>query len=135
MPRKSTEALLVPVDGTRTRLEPPKALGEGAARVFRSLVASVDSGHFTRADLPLLVEYSRAVVQADHAQREIDAEGAVVDGKASPWIVVQEKSIRAMVALSMRLRLSPQSRLDRATAGAKSRSSGSRGIDALGIGE
>ena len=38
--------------------------------------------------------------------------GAVVDGKPSPWIVVQDKAVRAMVALSMRLRLSPQSRTD-----------------------
>jgi hypothetical protein len=31
---------------------------------------------------------------------------------ASPWLVVLEKCQRAVVALSMRLRLSPQSRLD-----------------------
>jgi hypothetical protein len=40
------------------------------------------------------------------------AGGPIVDGKASPWLVVQEKAVRAMTALSMRLRLSPQSRLD-----------------------
>jgi hypothetical protein len=33
-------------------------------------------------------------------------EGAVIDGKANAWLVVQEKCIRAMTALSMRLRLS-----------------------------
>jgi chaperonin subunit len=43
--------------------------------------------------------------------------GAVIDGKPSPWITVQEKAVRAMVALSMRLRLSPQSRIDPKTLG------------------
>ncbi len=36
----------------------------------------------------------------------------MIDGKASPWLMVQEKSVRALTALSMRLRLSPQSRID-----------------------
>jgi hypothetical protein len=31
-------------------------------------------------------------------------------GRISPWTVIQEKSVRSLVALSMRLRLSPQSR-------------------------
>ena len=43
--------------------------------------------------------------------------GAVINGKPSPWITVQEKAVRAMVALSMRLRLSPQSRIDAKTLG------------------
>ena len=34
----------------------------------------------------------------------------VIGGRTSPWLVVQEKSIRAMVALAMRLRISPQAR-------------------------
>jgi hypothetical protein len=36
----------------------------------------------------------------------------VIEGKPSPWIYVQEKAIRTLTALSMRLRLSPQSRID-----------------------
>ena len=34
----------------------------------------------------------------------------MVDGKPSPWLTVQEKAVRALVALSLRLRLSPQAR-------------------------
>jgi hypothetical protein len=47
----------------------------------------------------------------------IEAIGAVINGKASPWITIQEKAVRAMVALTMRLRLSPQSRIDPLTVG------------------
>ena len=36
----------------------------------------------------------------------------VIDGKTNPWLVVQEKAQRAMVALSARLRLAPQSRME-----------------------
>jgi phage terminase small subunit len=41
-------------------------------------------------------------------------EGAVVNGRLSPWVTVQEKAVRAMTALAMRLRLSPQARRERA---------------------
>jgi phage terminase small subunit len=95
-------------------------------------VVSVDAGHFRKSDLPLLTQYSAAIDLADQAQKHLDAEGAVIDGKTSPWIAIQEKAVRNMVALSMRLRLSPQSRLDRKTAGSNSRKgSGSLGVDAL----
>jgi hypothetical protein len=49
-----------------------------------------------------------------------------VGGKANPWIVVQEKAQRAMVALSARLRLSPQTRFDRLVAATTSRYQGPR---------
>jgi hypothetical protein len=48
---------------------------------------------------------------AERAAKEL-RKNPVVDGKASPWLLVQEKSVRALTALSMRLRLSPQSRID-----------------------
>jgi hypothetical protein len=58
------------------------------------------------------VRYVEASCLADHAGQELRC-GAVVDGKPSPWLVVLEKCQRAMVALSMRLRLSPQARSPR----------------------
>jgi phage terminase small subunit len=74
-------------------------------------VTGCDADHFRQTDLPLLSRYCEAAILAEQAALEL-RNGAVVDGKPSPWIVIQEKSVRAMVALSMRLRLSPQSRLD-----------------------
>ena len=45
----------------------------------------------------------------------------VIDGKTNPWLVVQEKAQRAMVALSARLRLAPQSRMESKVAAARRR--------------
>jgi phage terminase small subunit len=101
----------------RPPTEPPAApvgLSEPERTIFERLVAAVDRGHFTASDLPLLVSYVQAVAQHDRAVQALRAEGDVVNGKLSPWIVVQEKAIRAMTALSMRLRLSPQARRPRA---------------------
>jgi phage terminase small subunit len=93
---------------------PPAGLSTEEERIFQQLLASVDGGHFAASDLPLLVAYCQAVAQHDRAAARLRHDGDVVDGKVSPWIVVQEKAVRAMTALSMRLRLSPQARREKA---------------------
>ncbi len=72
-----------------------------------AIVAMISQG----VSMDVVVQGLTAVLN-EQAARELQRGGAVVDGKPSPWIVVQEKCIRALVSLSMRLRLSPQSRLD-----------------------
>src|SRR5215475_8318871 len=52
----------------------------------------------------------------DRAALEL-RKGAVVKGRVSPWLAIQREAIKAMVALSIRLRLSPQSRIDPKTLG------------------
>lgn len=54
---------------------------------------------------------------ARRAAVELDRDGPVIGDRASPWLIVQEKAHRAMAALSMRLRLSPQHRADSRSAG------------------
>jgi hypothetical protein len=56
-----------------------------------------------------LVQYCAASVLGERAMAEL-REAPVIEGKTSPWLAVFEKASRAMVALSMRLRLSPQAR-------------------------
>ena len=81
--------------------------------MFANLVASCDPEHFRLSDAPLLCRYCEAVVLAEKAAQELRRRGAVTkDGRVSGWITVQEKAVRALVSLSMRLRLSPQARLD-----------------------
>jgi hypothetical protein len=46
---------------------------------------------------------------AERAAQQL-REAPVVGGKPSPWLPVREKATRELVALSMRLRLSPQAR-------------------------
>jgi hypothetical protein len=84
--------------------------------VFVDLVAASDPEHFRSSDVPLLVRYVESIVLADRAALEL-RKGAVVKGKTSPWLAIQREAIKAMVALSMRLRLSPQSRIDPKTLG------------------
>jgi Phage terminase, small subunit len=81
-------------------------------RLFVEIVTACKPTHFVPSDLPLLVRYVEALALADEAAEQLHTEGAVINGKPSPWLVVLEKCQRAVVALSMRLRLSPQSRLD-----------------------
>jgi len=99
-----------PLRKRETRLRPPASLSEAERSIFVDLVAANPPSHFRESDLPLLCRYCEATALAEQAARELRKEGAVIAGRTSPWITVQEKSVRAMVALSMRLRLSPQAR-------------------------
>jgi phage terminase small subunit len=117
--RKSAAALsVIAVDGKPDRLLPPASLSDADRTVFVDLVTTCDPTHFQPSDLRLLCRYCEAPVLAEQAALEL-RRGAVVDGKPSPWITIQEKAVRAMVSLSMRLRLSPQSRIDPKTLGRK----------------
>jgi len=85
--------------------------------IFTDLIRAVDADHFGEGDIPLLVAYVQAIVMHQDAVKAIQRDGPVrADGKASAWLVLMEKAQRAMVALSMRLRLSPQARRERAVA-------------------
>ena len=118
MPRKSAAALsITPVNDEPPRLKAPSNLSEAEAAIFAAVVKACDPKHFRHSDLPLLCRFCELTALADHAAHELREHGAVIGGKPSPWIVVQEKCVRGLVALSMRLRLSPQSRLDPKTVG------------------
>lgn len=118
MPRISAAALATPrVDGAPELLKPPSYLGTAERRCFAALVESCGPAHFRRSDLPLLARFCEADCLAQLAAKHLKKEGAVVEGRPSAWISVQEKAIRAMVALAGRLRLSPQSRIDPKTVG------------------
>jgi len=115
--RKSGAGLgILQVDGKPNRLNPPISLSAAERAIFFDVVTACDRDHFRPSDLPLLVRYVEAAALGDQAAEQLRL-GAVVNGKPSPWITVQEKAVRAMVALSMRLRLSPQSRIDAKTLG------------------
>jgi phage terminase small subunit len=118
MPRTSTvaRAVIAPDDKTK-RLKPPASLSKSERILFEHIVSTLPASHFRPADVVLLTRYCEAAVLAEQAALELREGGAVVDNRASPWIVVQEKCCRVLVALAMRLRLCSQSRLDIKTAG------------------
>jgi phage terminase small subunit len=109
--RQSKASLDVRVDGKPPRLVPPRSLPKAERTVFLDLINAVDLDHFRPSDMPLLLRYVENIVLADRAAVELRRH-AVSAGKPSPWLAVQEKATRNVIALSMRLRLSPQSRLD-----------------------
>jgi hypothetical protein len=104
------------INGEPPRLQPPSSLSQAEAAIFIAVVKSCDPTHFRHSDLPLLCRFCEMTALADRAAREL-RDGAVMDGKASAWIVVQEKCVRGLVSLSARLRLCPQSRTDPKTTG------------------
>jgi phage terminase small subunit len=108
--RKSAAALAIAAPESRvTRLRPPPSLAEPEAKLFRQIVSDCGYDHFQPSDVPLLTRYCESSILAERASVEL-RESPVLDGKPSPWLYVREKAVRDMVALSMRLRLSPQAR-------------------------
>jgi phage terminase small subunit len=111
--RKSSAAMSVAisVDGSPVRLQPPDHLSVDEQRRFADIVAACDARHFRPSDATLLSRYVEADALAERAAKEL-RKHPVVGGKPSAWLAVQEKNVRALVSLAMRLRLSPQSRID-----------------------
>jgi phage terminase small subunit len=122
MPRRSAASLaVVPIEPKRSRprLAPSDGAPEDVAAIFRQLLASAPADHFKAGDAPLVEAYAQAISLARQSALEISANGPVIGGRPSPWIHCQEKAHRAIAALSMRLRLSPQHRADARSAGRK----------------
>jgi hypothetical protein len=104
MPRRSAISLTSPaISGVPDRLHPPSDLSPDERQVFCELISSCKPEHFRPSDSALLCAYVRAIV----LERQSAAELVAGDTKArARWTA----ATKAMVALSMRLRLSPQSR-------------------------
>ena len=100
------------VDGVPARLEPPLSLSPAERDVFVSLVASIDRKHLHASDLPLVVNYVRAIALEQRAAGEL-----AKDPVNTRWLALWEKASRQMTASAARLRLSPQSRQSARAAG------------------
>ena len=118
MPRRSAASLtVIELDPRASRLRPPATLSDRERTIFADLVAACDPHHFRASDVPLLTRYAEACALADLAAEHLRTEGAVTTfGRPSVWLTVQAQTLKSIVSLSMRLRLSPQSRLHAKTA-------------------
>jgi hypothetical protein len=83
-------------------LTPPPGLTPAEKKIFISLVASVKAEHFQPGDLPLVTAYCHACALEIELARRITK-----DDKA---LVKWERVCKTMAGLSLRLRMSPQSR-------------------------
>ncbi len=109
--RKSAASNAVQIDviGSRSRLTVPKYLTIEEQSLFEEIVAVCEHRQLAPTDGPLLASYVQAAIKARKLAAEPD--------KVSEW----EKTVRVMAMLARSLRLTPQSRLDRATAGRMAR--------------
>jgi hypothetical protein len=112
MPRRSSASLsVISPTGIPLRLAPPADLDDAERDVFINTVGSKRPEAFEPSDLPLLAAYARAVVLEQRAAAALKTNGPVTaDGKPSPWLAVLAQATKAMMTLSLRLRLSPQGR-------------------------
>jgi hypothetical protein len=101
MPRRSSTARHFPVHSSE-RLRPPAELTTAEKKIFVDIVSNSKPTHFIATDLPLLVCYCHAVVMENQLARQVAKDGELLP----KW----ERAAKSLVALSMRLRLSPQSR-------------------------
>jgi hypothetical protein len=69
------------------------------------IVTAEPAAHFKESDLSLLIQYCEAAAMAERAVKELQNDDAKMH-----WLTRWEKATRTMIALAMRLRISPQSR-------------------------
>jgi hypothetical protein len=119
MPRKSLAAMTTypRVDGRPSHLKTPADMPVSLRNIVDDLIATQQPEHFRPGDEALLEQYAQSILLGRQAYDRIEAGGAVVDGRPSPWLVVLEKAHRSVVALSGRLRLAPQMRATSRSAG------------------
>lgn len=122
MPRKSAAALSVANLDTRSRrVRPPESLPASAKLVWVELVDSLPADRFHPSDRPLLALYCRALHQAGLAFEAIETHGATSGDSINPAVRVADAAVKQAATLATKLRLCPQSRLDRKVAGPAAR--------------
>jgi hypothetical protein len=98
------------------RVAPPTALDEVEREHFLALVNNCPATQFQPQDLPLMVRWAELSAIAERAAGELRTRDLVtIDPKTgrevlSPWFAIHERATKGLVALSMRLRISPQGR-------------------------
>jgi hypothetical protein len=108
MPRQSGAARTFKVGSSSERLRPPSELTPAEKKIFIELVANNKPEHFRPSDMPLLCAYVHACA--------VEATLAKYIAKDEKALLRWEKACRVLTSLSMRLRLSPQSRTPTHTA-------------------
>lgn len=112
--RKSVDALSVVTSIPGQRLEPPAALSEREAGVWRAIVATKPHDWFNADTIPLLMDYCRAAVAADDLAGEIRKFKKIPSGaKFARYVALrklQDQNTRIMATLATKMRLTQQSR-------------------------
>jgi hypothetical protein len=101
--------------GEPGRLRPPPSLGDVEKRAFLDLVTACPAGQFQACDLPLLCRWAETVALAERMATRMAIEGEITEqGKVNPAVAVHREAVKTLNALALRLRVSPQSRAQKA---------------------
>ena len=124
MPRKSKAELSVaPVTVARVIPKPPTHLTSAQGEVWRLVMASAAGEYIATEAYPVLVEYCRAVVEADRIAAEVDRfnpEWSRESDGLKQWKTLhamQDTAARRVTNIATRLRIPPSSRIHQRTAG------------------
>lgn len=124
MPRASTASksiVQVLPDANKRRLRAPDDLQPEARRVWSEVVDTLPPDRFHASERPLLALYCRSMVTAERALTAIDRDGPLIGDKINPALRLFDTSVRQVVSLATKLRVTPQSRVDRKVAGTSAR--------------
>jgi hypothetical protein len=101
--------------GEPGRLAPPASLGEAEKRAFLDLVCSVPVTQFAACDLPLLCAWAETVALRERMATRMAVEGELDEkGKPSGAFTIHKEATKTLNALALRLRISPQARMQKA---------------------
>ena len=127
MPRTSAASLAVPrINTAERRVKPPANLPEPVRKIWAGLVDSLPADRFHSSDWPLLSLYSRFTYQAETALAHVEKAGATDGSATNPWLRVADVASKQCAVLATKLRLCPQTRMDRKVAGPAARSRSKR---------
>jgi phage terminase small subunit len=97
------------------RLRPPDALSDAARAAFLDLVTTCPADQFQPSDISLLCRWAELSAMCEAASIELQASGMLgVDGRPSPWFVIYQQATKSLSGLALRLRIGPQSRMQKA---------------------
>jgi hypothetical protein len=103
--RLSRSVVAFPIDVDNARLAPPSWLSRDEKKLFSEIVGSTRARHFTPSDEPLLCSYVQATMLVRRAIKKA--------GRDRAALVTWERATKIQGTLATKLRLAPQSRLDR----------------------
>jgi len=101
--QSAAELSVVPIiDAGMTRLDPPSHLSSVERKLFCEIVDSVHPNHFTPVDVHLLCTFVQVTLIARSSVKGLPKSVAIWD-----------RAVKLQATLATRLRISPQSRLDK----------------------
>lgn len=117
MSRKSTASLSVVAIGSRERLEPPDDLTTEQSALWNAVTDSKPVDWFDKDSAPLLKEYVRAAVMSDWLAVQVDtAKGSDDVAVLDKYLRLRDMESKRVSAIGTKLRLTPQSRYNPASA-------------------